>query len=76
MVSMLSQLELCSMDRMTRQELMAAIRARGDIMPTDLLGQLEEQPTRQLQLLLLLADCSRCRGTYGRIPPRPTVPVC
>ena len=53
MVSMLSQLELCSMDRMTRQELIAAIRARGDIMPTDLLGQLEEQPTRQLQLLLL-----------------------
>lgn len=53
MVSILSQLELCSMDCMTRQELISAIRARGADLPVDLLGQLEDQPTSHLQLLLL-----------------------
>lgn len=53
MVSVLSELELCSIDRMTRQELVEAVRARTDDLPVDLLGQLEEQPTHRLQLLLL-----------------------
>ena len=53
MASILTELELCEIDRMTRQELIAAVRARGDDLPADLLQQLEEQPTHRLQLLLL-----------------------
>jgi hypothetical protein len=53
MVSILSELELCSIDRMSRQELIQAIRARANDLPVDLLGQLEEQSVSQLQLLLL-----------------------
>ena len=53
MVSILSELELCSIDRMTQQELVDAVRERVDDLPVDLLGQLEEQPTHRLQLLLL-----------------------
>ena len=53
MISILSELELCSIERMTRQELLDAVRARGDDLPADLLGQLEGQPTHCLQLLLL-----------------------
>jgi hypothetical protein len=56
MISILSELELCSIDRMTRQELIEAVRARaGDDLPVNLLEQLEEPPTDRLQLLLLLA---------------------
>jgi hypothetical protein len=53
MVSIVSELELYSIDRMARQEVIDAIRARRGDLPVDLLGQLEEQPTSQLQLLLL-----------------------
>jgi hypothetical protein len=53
MVSILSELELCSIDHMPRQELVDAVRARADDLPVDLLGQLEEQPTHHLRLLLL-----------------------
>jgi hypothetical protein len=53
MVSILSELELCSIDRMTRQELIAAVRVREEDLPVDLLGNLEEQATDRLQLLLL-----------------------
>jgi hypothetical protein len=53
MVSILSQLELCSIDRMTRQELVDAIRARIGDLPPDLLWQLDEEPTSHLQLILL-----------------------
>jgi hypothetical protein len=53
MISILSELELCSIDRMTRQELVEAVRARAGDLPVDLLAQLEQQPTDRLQLLLL-----------------------
>jgi hypothetical protein len=53
MVSIVSELELCSIERMTRQELVDAIRARANYLPVELLGQLEEQSTHHLQLLLL-----------------------
>jgi hypothetical protein len=53
MVSIVSELELCAIERMTRQELVEAIRARANFLPSDLLGQLEEQPLQGLQLLLL-----------------------
>ena len=53
MVSILSELELCAIDRMTRQELVDAVRQRACDLPIDLLGQLEERPTHHLQLLLL-----------------------
>jgi hypothetical protein len=53
MASLVSELELCALDRMTRHELIAAVRAREDDLPADLRGQVEEQPTDRLQLLLL-----------------------
>jgi hypothetical protein len=53
MISILSELELCSIDCMTWQELIEAVRARARDLPVDLLEQLEEQPTDRLQLLLL-----------------------
>jgi hypothetical protein len=53
MVSILSELELCSIERMTRQDLVEAVRARKDELPVDLVEKLEEQPTHRLQLLLL-----------------------
>jgi hypothetical protein len=59
MVSILSQLELCSIDRMTRQELVDAVRARADDIPVDLVGKLEEQPLHRLQLLLLVGRLIR-----------------
>jgi hypothetical protein len=53
MASLLTELELCAIDGMTRQELIAGVRARRDDLPLDLLAHLEEQPIERLQLLLL-----------------------
>ena len=53
MVSILSELELCAIERMTPQELIQAVRDRAKDLPVDLLGQLEEQSTHYLQMLLL-----------------------
>ena len=53
MVSIVSELELCAIDSMTRQELVDAVRERACDLPIDLLGQMEERPTHYLQLLLL-----------------------
>ncbi len=53
MVSIVSELELCAIERMTRQELVEAIRARANFLPFDLLEELEGQPLHRLQLLLL-----------------------
>jgi hypothetical protein len=53
MVSILSELELLSIDRMTRPQLIDAIRARAGDLPADLLERLEERTTDRLQLLLL-----------------------
>ena len=53
MVSVLSELEVCAIDRMTRQELIDAIRGRVADLPVDLLGHLEGRPIMHLQLLLL-----------------------
>ena len=53
MVSIVSELELCSMERMSRPELVEAIQARANGLPVELLWQLEEQSIHYLQLLLL-----------------------
>ena len=53
MVSTLSQLELSLIERMSRGELIQAIRGRSGDLPGDLLTRLEEQPTDDLQMLLL-----------------------
>ena len=53
MVLMLSQLELCSIDRMTPPELIDAVRTPTHALPLDLLGQLDEQSHSSLQLVLL-----------------------
>jgi hypothetical protein len=53
MVSILSELELCCIDRMTPQQLLEAIRSRANDLPADLLGELEKQSVQRLQLLLL-----------------------
>jgi hypothetical protein len=75
MISVLSELELCSIDRMTRQELVEAVRARAGELPVDLLGQLEEQPTDRLQLLLLAGRLIRVlrllrKDTAANLCPR------
>jgi hypothetical protein len=53
MVSNLSALELSCMDRLSREQLIVAIRARAADLPADLLEGLEGQPTDGLRLLLL-----------------------
>jgi len=53
MVSILGELELCCIDRMTQQELTLAVRARAADLPADLLDRLDEQPADRLRLLLL-----------------------
>jgi hypothetical protein len=53
MVSILSELELMSIDRLKRPQLIEAIRARAGDLPADLLERLEERSTDRLQLLLL-----------------------
>jgi hypothetical protein len=53
MVSIVSELELCCIDRLPRHELIAAVRARAGDLPADLIGRLDEQPTDRLRLLLL-----------------------
>jgi hypothetical protein len=53
MVSILSELELMSIDRMNRLQLIEAIRARAGDLPADLLEHLEQRSMDRLQLLLL-----------------------
>jgi hypothetical protein len=53
MVSIVSELELCCIDRMPRHQLIEAVRARSDDLPADLLDRPEGQSTERLQLLLL-----------------------
>jgi hypothetical protein len=71
MIATLGQLEMHCIDRLCRQELIDAIRARGDCLPEDLRQGLENQPTDRLRLLLLAArlvhvlrqaPCCRCGG--------------
>jgi hypothetical protein len=53
MVSIVSELELCCIDRMSRQQLVQAVRARAGELPPDLLDGLEELSIDRLRLLLL-----------------------
>jgi hypothetical protein len=53
MVSTLSELELSLIERLSREDLIQAIRGRAGDLPGDLLERLEEQPTDDLQMLLL-----------------------
>ena len=53
MVTTLTELELSCIDRLNREELLRAIRARADDLPGDLLAGLDEQPSDHLQLVLL-----------------------
>jgi hypothetical protein len=53
MVSIVSELELMSIDRLSRPQLIDAVRARSGELPADLLDQLEDRSTDRLQLLLL-----------------------
>ena len=55
MVATLLDFELRQLDRMTRQELVAAIRFRRDLLQADLVDCLEEKSLGQLQMLLLVA---------------------
>jgi hypothetical protein len=72
MVSILSELELCAIERMTPQELIQAVRDRAKDLPVDLLGQLEAQSRHYLQMLLLAGRLIRVlrhlqsRGEVGR----------
>jgi hypothetical protein len=52
-VSTLSELELSLIERLSREDLIQAIRGRAGDLPGDLLTRLEEQPTDDLQMLLL-----------------------
>jgi hypothetical protein len=53
MVANLSALELSCIDRMTREQVIEAVRGRASDLPADLLERLEEQSTECLQLILL-----------------------
>jgi hypothetical protein len=64
MVSILSELELYSIERMTRQELIDALRAYAAHIPVDLWGRLEDQPSHRLQLLLLTGRLIRVLRKY------------
>jgi hypothetical protein len=55
MVSTLGELELQSIDLMSRQQVLDAIGPRQDCLPPDLREHLEEQPTGRLRLLLMAA---------------------
>ena len=55
MASILSKLELGDIERLTRQELVWAIRERTADVPVDLLEGLEDQSLNCLQLVLLVA---------------------
>jgi hypothetical protein len=55
MVSFVSAVELCCIDRMNHRELVQAIQARIDDLPSDLTERMEEQPIERLQLLMLTA---------------------
>ncbi len=48
-----TQLELDLMDRMKRDELLAAIRGRAEHLPADLIAGMEAMPDEYLRLLLL-----------------------
>jgi hypothetical protein len=50
-----NDLELYKLDRMTREEIIAAIQTRRDHLPADLLEGLEEQSTLRLQLRVVAA---------------------
>ena len=65
MVSILSELERCSIERMTRQELVEAVRDRACDLPIDLLTELEERPTHHLQLFLLAGRLIRVLRRLG-----------
>ena len=53
MIATLSELELSCIDRLSREDLLRAVRARTGDLPADLLERLDEQSTDRLQLLLL-----------------------
>jgi hypothetical protein len=67
MVSIVSELELCCIDRMPLEQLIAAVRARAEDLPADLLERLEMQTTERLQLLLL---AGRLVHVLRRLPDR------
>jgi len=50
--SLLLNLEMTYLDRMSRQQLIEALGERSDSLPLDLRQELEEQPTNRLRLLL------------------------
>jgi len=55
MVATLLDFEMRQLDRMTRQELVAAIRFRRDLLKAELVDCLEEKSLGQLQMLMLVA---------------------
>jgi hypothetical protein len=55
MASDLYELEMRSIDLMSRQQLLDAIRPRLDCLPPDLRERLDDQPDAWLRLLLMAA---------------------
>jgi hypothetical protein len=53
MLTILSEVELAHIDRMTRPQVIHAIQARAADLPVDLLEGLKEQSIHRLQLTLL-----------------------
>jgi hypothetical protein len=81
-VSIVSELELSCISRLSREKLIEGVRARAADLPADLLGHLEDRPTDQLQLLLLAGRLilvlrhlrNRGRGEAGPSGPRGRFP--
>jgi hypothetical protein len=55
MIFALGVLEMLTIDRMGRRELLDAVGRRRDCLPHDLQDDLDAQPTERLRLLLLAA---------------------
>jgi hypothetical protein len=65
-VTLLSALELANIDHLSREQLMAAIRALASDIPADLLERLEDQSIDHLRLLLLTGRLLRVLRQWQR----------
>jgi hypothetical protein len=74
MITTLSELELSCIDRLSREQLIAALRNHTEHLPGDLLERLDEHSIDHLRLLLLAGRLIRVLRQWGRQGPTSTPP--
>jgi hypothetical protein len=72
MITTLSELELSCIDRLSREQLLAALRNHTEHLPGDLVERLDDQSTDQLRLLLLAGRLIRVLRQWGHRGPTST----